>query len=235
MQKSLLNPARFPQSATPQLDRLCLLLQETVPSLAGLILHGSAATSGFEANRSDLDLLAITDSPLTTTQLQILGAGILDISIDPHPLEFSVITNHDLANWSHPFPHQFHFSEDHREDFEAGEFAPQSSTDEDLAMHLTVAKARGLDLLGAFPVETLPDVPRRDFLAAIMSDFEWASQRDEVLDRYLFSNACRTLAYLKEGLVLSKTEGVEWCRDHGTDTTNIITDVEHAIQRELNS
>ena len=113
-------------------------------------------------------------------------------------------------------------------------FAPLSPTDEDLTMHLAFAKARGLDFLGTYPVETLPDIPREDYLTAIMSDFEWATRVDEDLDQYMFSNACRTLAYLQEGLILSKTEGVQWCRDHRVNTTKIISDVTAELRNALN-
>ena len=36
--------------------------------LAGVYLHGSAVLGGFEARRSDVDVLVVCDSPMTSAQ-----------------------------------------------------------------------------------------------------------------------------------------------------------------------
>lgn len=72
-----------PISATAQLDALAQLLRQTLDkSFLGLILHGSAALSGFEPGRSDLDVLAIIDGQLTAIQRQGIGKGILQLPIN---------------------------------------------------------------------------------------------------------------------------------------------------------
>ena len=65
----------------PQLRSLCELLQKTLPSLCGVILHGSAATSGFEPDRSDLDVLTSTTSDPATAELAALGTGLVEITL----------------------------------------------------------------------------------------------------------------------------------------------------------
>jgi len=224
---------RVPDSAVQQLRRLVSALREALPTLAGVILHGSAATTGFEPRRSDLDVLAIVSADPGTAALKHAGQAILHVSGDPHPLEISVLLASDVQHWHHPCPHLLHFGEDHRARFEAGLFVPQSATDVDLAMHVVVAKARGIVLLGSFPLSELPEVPRADFLDAILADFAWVSVQDEDLSDYEISNACRTLAYLREGLVLSKSEGRRWCADHGVDTCTVVSDVVQALQAEV--
>ncbi len=223
-----------PETATAQLEALVQLLQQTLEtSLLGLILHGSAASAGFEVERSDLDVLAIIDGQLTQIQRESIGKGVLLISNEPHPLEFSVVAKRDLDNWSHPCIHQFHYGEDKRERFSEGSFKPKVSRDDDLAMHFTVARARGVDLLGTYPVERLPVVPREDYLSAILSDFEWAPRQEEDLGQYVLANACRTMAYLHSGAILSKSEGVEWCRDNEIDTSRVVGDVTTKLRLEL--
>ncbi len=85
--------------------------------------------------------------------------------------------------------------------------------------------------MGTFPVRELPEIPRYDYLAAILSDFEWARDRDEDLSDYVFSNACRTLAYLKEDVILSKSEGRQWCADRGIDATTVVENVTRELRR----
>ena len=218
-----------PPSAADQLQRLCDLLTRSLPTLAGVVLHGSAASSGFEPDRSDLDVLAVVNADPEEQELAQVGKGILRISGDPHPLELSIVSNHALANWRHPCPHLFHFGEGLRARFESARYLPQSPTDEDLAKHIVVARARGIDLTGTFPVSELPEIPRSSYLAAVRSDFEWACDQDEDLSGYIFSNACRTLAYLRDEVILSKAEGRQWCADRGIDATTVV----ESVTREL--
>jgi streptomycin 3"-adenylyltransferase len=220
-----------PPSAVGQLQRLCDLLRQSLPELVGAILHGSAASAGFEPDRSDLDVLAIVSTDPDKQKLVQVGKGILMISNDPHPLELSIVSHGALVSWQHPCPHLFNFGEDHRERFESSQFLPQSPTDDDLAMHLVVARARGIDLTGTFPVSGLPEIPRSDYLSAVLSDFEWAQDRDEDLSEYLFSNACRTLAYLEDEVILSKSEGRQWCANRGIDTATVTENVIRKLRR----
>lgn len=223
-----------PETAAAQLEALAQLLQQTLEkSLFGLILHGSAASAGFEIERSDLDVLAIIDGQLTPMQRETIGKAILVISNEPHPLEFSVVEKRELDNWSHPCKHQFHYGEDKRDQFSEGSFKPEGPRDEDLAMHFTSARTRGLDLLGSYPVKRLPAVPRKDYLSAILSDVEWAESKEEDLGQYVVANACRTMAYLHSGVMLSKSEGIEWCRDNAIDTSTVVKEVTTKLRFEL--
>jgi len=75
--------------------------------LLRLILHGSAASAGFEVERSDLDILAIIKGPLTPMHRATLGQAMLSVSNDPHPSEFSMVREQELQKWEHPCEHQF--------------------------------------------------------------------------------------------------------------------------------
>ena len=224
----------MPESATTQLEALAQLLQQTLEkSLLGLILHGSAASAGFEIERSDLDVLAIIDGQLTPMQRETIGEAILLISNEPHPLEFSVVAQQDLDKWVHPCKHQFHYGEDTREQFSEGRYKPEALADEDLAAHFTMARARGVDLLGNYPLEKLPIVPRGDYLSAILSDVEWAQSQHEDLSEYAVANACRTMAYLHSGALLSKSEGIEWCRKNKIEISSVVDEVKNKLRLEL--
>ncbi len=80
---------RIPPSAVNQLRRLCTLLQESLSTLEAVILHGSAATAGFEPGRSDLDVLVIVSGNPGREELAQAGQVFLTTSGNPHPLEAS--------------------------------------------------------------------------------------------------------------------------------------------------
>jgi predicted nucleotidyltransferase len=68
---------RIPSTAIDQLQRLCDLLCQSLSTLCGVILHGSAASAGFEPDRSDLDVLAIVNAVPDEQELIRVGEGIL--------------------------------------------------------------------------------------------------------------------------------------------------------------
>ena len=224
---------RVHPSAVGQLHGLCARLKDALPSLEAVVLHGSAAMAGFEPGRSDLDVRGVVRGQPGNDELAATAQAFLTVSGNPHPLEVSVVSLGDLEDWRHPYTCLLHFGEEERERFASGSFAPRGATDPDLAMHLVVARARGIDLLGAFDLARLPEVPRVDFLAAVLSDFEWAAGHGGRLADYVLSNACRTLAYLREGVVLSKLEGRRWCADRGIDTGSVVATVVREVRREL--
>ena len=133
---------RLPVSAQAQLGHVLELFRSSFGSaLRDVILHGSAATSGFAPGRSDLDLLALVDTAA-------------------------------------------------------------------LAM-----------------------VPRRDDLRAIASDLAWAERAG--LAAYAHANACRTLAYLRSGEILSRHEGLAWCTNQGVDSAHALVAALLELQRAL--
>ena len=82
--------------------------------------------------------------------------------------------------------------------------------DKDLAAHFTILTHRGKCLYGAPIKDVFADVPAQDYIDSIWNDV--ADAEKEITDPplYLILNLARVLAYLKEGLVLSKREGGEW-------------------------
>jgi hypothetical protein len=62
--------------------------------LVGVYLHGSAVLGGFDARRSDVDMLAVTDAPMTAAQQAAAADALSDQNL-PCPargLELSVVT-----------------------------------------------------------------------------------------------------------------------------------------------
>ncbi len=207
-----------PEDVRRQVDSLtgglCRILAD---NLIGNYLHGSLAMGCFHPQRSDIDLLVVTRNRMTVDEKWHVAELLLRWSANPRPIEISFLTLHNLHPWRYPTPFDFHFSEDWRERFKEqmaddgwrmGNDEPR--TDADLAAHITVTLHRGICLYGRPIADVFPSVPTEHYLASIVDDFEWAKDRIAANPVYFILNACRVLAYLREGRICSKDEGGEW-------------------------
>ncbi len=186
-------------------------------NLLGMYLHGSLAMGCFNPDRSDIDLLVIVQKAIALAGKRSLIELLMHMSLNPHPLEISFVRHSDLTPWQYPTPFDLHYSEEWRgqycRDLEGGGWRRWDDVrhrDPDLAAHITIARTRGICLLGDPAARVLPVVPRRDYLASIRADLEWALGRVAGHPVYGVLNACRVLAYIYEGHVYSKVEGGEW-------------------------
>lgn len=186
-------------------------------ALVGVYLHGSLTMGCFNPKSSDLDLLVVTSRRLPVEIKRELVMLLLAQSRHPAPVEISFLAREHLRPWQHPTPYDLHFSEDWRTRFEqelaSGSWRrwnDQIRLDGDLAGHITILRARGRCLYGE-PIENVfPEVPGTDYAQSIVEDARWAFERYSVFPVYLVLNYCRILAFFKERLLLSKSEGGRW-------------------------
>lgn len=215
-----------PAGVKTQIERLTDGLKlELKNNLVGVYLHGSLAMGCFNPLRSDIDLLVVTRGKLSLETKRALARRLLEISNQPAPFEISFLATGDLHPWRHPTPYNFHYSEDWREKFvrahKDGDWQNWNSEerfDGDLAGHVTVLNHRGRCLYGEAIADVFPPVPEADFVASILADVLSANfglgGAFEKFPVYVVLNACRTLAYLKTGRVLSKAEGGSWALEN---------------------
>jgi len=210
-----------PPDVRRQVDRLTAGLQTCLAdNLAGVYLHGSLAMACFNPARSDVDLLVVARQAMPVEAKCDLARLLLAVSRCPGPIELSCLSRADLVPWRYPTPFDFHYSELWRDvtvrDLAGGGWRAWNAVrrdDEDLAAHITVACRRGVCLYGPPAAEVFPAVPRRDFLASVLSDVlspEFGLDAVAKNPVYVVLNACRTLAYLRSGEILSKDEGGVW-------------------------
>lgn len=207
-----------PASAQRQVDAIVQALRQCAGAhLIGVYLHGSLAMGCFAPCASDIDLLAVTDLPLTLHDKVGLARLLPGLSLQPHPIEISLLSMDDLQPWRYPTPFDLHYSESWRQSFadDLASGAWQSwngvrRSDEDLAAHITVLRARGRCLWGSPIGEVFPPVPYRDYVDSIQRDITWSLNRPTEQPGYAILNLCRTWAYLRTGEVRSKAEGGEW-------------------------
>jgi streptomycin 3"-adenylyltransferase len=207
-----------PDEVRAQVERLVVLLRAHVgDDLAGIYLHGSLSMGCFNPARSDLDLLAVSERPMSLSTKWRVAQVLLRLSGAPSPIEISFLHRGQLSPWTHPTPFDLHYGESHRDQYERDlgsgawkDWNRQVQRDEDLAGHVKVARCRGVCLWGAPIEDALPDVPRADYLASVLADLEWSRDRAGVTLDYRMLNLARAWAYLETGEVMSKDEGGVW-------------------------
>ena len=84
----------------------------------------------------------------------------------------------------------------------------------DLAAHFMVARQRGVSLIGPPPAALLPEVPWSAYVDAVMEDFQWIAEGDNITTSPFYGvlNICRLLQMHAQGpgTVASKQEGALW-------------------------
>jgi len=210
-----------PADVCEQTDCLFSGIFQLIPeNVVGIYLHGSLAMGCFNLQHSDLDLLVVTHSPIPDAAKPDLAHLFLEISLKPVPIEIHFIQQARLQPWQYPTPFDFHYSEGWRDRFEvelqSGRwhiFTNPEQADEDLGAHTLVTRQRGVCLYGANISVVFPEVPAKDYIDSILGDVlsdEYGLNSTFENPTTVILNACRTLAYLKTGEILSKDEGGDW-------------------------
>ena len=187
--------------------------------LTGIYIHGSIAFGCFSWERSDIDFLAVVKEPLTQYEKESLIKVLLKLGAEAPTkgFEMSVILESVCSPFVYPTPYELHFSNAYLERFKtdlAGQCRRLNGTDKDLAAHITVTRAVGIPLCGKAVDEVFSEVPRENYIDSLMYDIENAL--DDIADSpvYFTLNLCRVLAYLREGIVISKAQGGTWGAEH---------------------
>ena len=199
----------LPSDVQDQIARMTQLFCAWLGDDIAVILHGSLALGEFCPGQSDLDVLVCVDSSLTQAQAHGLAIGLLGLSGQPAAIEVSVLERRVLAQWVHPAPFLFHYSEAWRARMQrmvvddATDWLKER-TDPDLTAHLVVARQAGIIVHGDV---LLPEVPREQAFAAVWYDIATAVEDVAHNPVYVILNLCRTIRWLEHGDVLSKSAG----------------------------
>ena len=198
------------------LDRIAAdtaaILGET---LIGIYLHGSLAFGCFNWAKSDIDYLTVVETEPTLAQKEALIAALLALdAICPEKgIEMSVVLDRDCRNFTYPTPYALHYSKYYRDRFRTdltATCATLHGLDSDLASHFTVTRAVGIPLVGPPAADIFSPVPTADYLDSVWADLVCA-ETDIITDPiYVILNLCRTLAYLRDGVLCGKAQGGEW-------------------------
>jgi hypothetical protein len=183
------------------------------PDLTGVYLHGSAVLGGFDGRRSDIDILAVTEGPMTAAQQSAAAgaqggaAGEERVPCPARGLELSVVT---LTAARHPAARpafELHLTtgpEDRKVIDGHGH-----GGDPDLVLHFAVCRAAGRLLGPGRPADQVfAPVPGELVRAQLTAELRWAAE--ESPGEYAVLNACRAWRYAVDGTLVSKIDGGEW-------------------------
>lgn len=187
--------------------------------LVGIYLHGSMAMGCFNSDKSDIDVIMVIEDDISDTQKIMLIRQIvyLNQQAPPKGLEISIVKREYCNPFIYPTPFELHFSPMHLPWFKEN---PQDyvekmkGEDIDLAAHFTIIRNYGVVLWGEKIENIFAPVPKQNYLESICADIENATE--DILEQpiYITLNLCRVLAFVREGLYLSKEQGGKWGMEH---------------------
>jgi predicted nucleotidyltransferase len=197
--------------------------------LVSVVIHGSLAW-GCWGPASDIDALIVVDDVTGLARFHdLLVAG--DATAPGDGFELSVLSREAALHSNHPIEYVYHFSRGR-----VARESPQDwdlsavGRDPDLAGHLVVARTIGVCAYGLPASQVLRQVSDEEFFASIGADVRESC--DEILALtaspvpvpvYDVLNIARTLAWLRERVVLSKREGGQWLMDREPKYTALLT------------
>jgi hypothetical protein len=179
------------------------------PRLVGVYLHGSAVLGGFDARRSDIDVLAVCEAPISAAQRSAAADALSErrLPCPAHGLEFSAVTRHAAAHPTAAPAFEMHLTtapgdakviDGHEHDGDA-----------DLVLHFAVCRRAGRLLGPGRPAaEVFAPVPDDLVLAQLAAELRWAARHAS--GEYAVLNACRAWRFAVDGALVSKLDGGSW-------------------------
>ena len=151
-------------------------------SLLAVYLHGSDVSGGLRL-QSDVDLLVVTEQPMTDAMRRSLVAALMRVSgrhpaspAGPRCIELMLFLKSDLSASAYPARSEFVYGEWLRAAFEAGE-VPTPVSDPELTLVVAQARQEARALVGHAAGELLPQIPdahvrqaMRDVLSSLLAN-----------------------------------------------------------------
>lgn len=184
-------------------------------NLAGVYLHGSMVMNCFNPKKSDLDLIVVIKEKIKDhIKREYMDMVVkLNENATVKGFELSLVREEVCKPFVYPTPFELHFSAGHLNWYKSKPddyIVKMRGTDKDLAAHFTIINHRGEALYGKNIREVFDSVPKENYIDSIWNDVY--KSKVEIIDNsmYIILNLCRVLAYKRDELILSKTEGGEW-------------------------
>ena len=182
--------------------------------LRAAYLHGSAVLGGWRPDRSDVDMLFVTEDGTggrdADALVRILSASAA--GAPGHGLECSVVTAGQAARPRAPWPFLLHVAVDRAGvQEEPGEVRVLTVRgdghpgDPDLLMYYAVCRAAGWAAYGPGPRDVIGSVPRPVILGYLADELGWGLEHGT--EAYAVLNAGRSQVFLADGRIVSKIEG----------------------------
>lgn len=199
-----------------QVGRVIGVVQSVLgEAVIGVYLHGSATMGGLRPT-SDLDILVVTSRPSTEDERRLLVRGFLPISGrgDPtgasRPLGLEVVVQDDVRPWRYPPRLDLQYGDWHRAAFIAGEDAPWTSPNPDVALLLEVVRQANHPLVGPPPAEVLDPIPPGDIRRAMLDGIPDLLGDLEGDERNVVLTFARIWTTMATGVIRPKDAAADW-------------------------
>jgi streptomycin 3"-adenylyltransferase len=182
------------------LDRLMEACTRLLPD-AKVIVHGSLALGGYQAGKSDIDLLVVSDAP--TDGL----VGAVEQAWRKEPGEFDLrVVRYPVAAQPTRTPHLTLGISNYGDD----RIEVERDTEEpDLVVWFSVCRQLGhTNVIGPVPDEWVDEVG-----AAVLA--RWKEGRERPHHELMALTACRIWRFREERIHCTKPEAAEWARERG--------------------
>jgi predicted nucleotidyltransferase len=178
--------------------------------LAGVLLHGSLTLGDYLPGRSDVDLLAVVEKPVSDVQLDALAAAVVkEWRRERVPVDVRVVTR-EVASAPTPAPAM---------ELEVA-VHPDSGLDvrkrhpgeRDLVVEFSMCRAHGRSLVGPEPSRLIGEVPDEWVLGVGLDQLaDWqAREYSPPHAELMVLTACRVWRFCEERRHCSKSAAGEW-------------------------
>lgn len=190
--------------------------------LLAVYLHGSAVLGGFDWNRSDLDILALSSRALSDDQFRRVVHELGVLAYPANGLEFSLMVIGEACPPELPAPHfQLHQSTDGLHGAGMVVDGRTRTGDPDLVMHMAVCREHGVAIVGPPPATVIAPFANGAVRSAMCAEILWA--REHAASEYLVLTAARVWFFLETHRLVSKVEAGEWAADHYAEPDVLVT------------
>jgi hypothetical protein len=192
--------------------------------LTGVYLHGSAVLGGFDPRRSDIDILAVSDGPMTPAQQAAVAEALSEARL-PCPaqgLEMSIVTLYAAQHPTAAPPFELHLTTAAADSKIVD--GHQHGGDPDLVLHFAVCRSAGRLLgPGLDAGEVFAPVADELVLTQLADELRWGAANAP--GEYAVLNACRAWQFAADRVLVSKVNGGQWAlgRVTGADRALIST------------
>lgn len=183
--------------------------------LTGVYLHGSAVLGGFDARRSDVDVLAVTQGPMTLAQQSAVAEALSEARL-PCPaqgLELSIVTLDVVRHPTAVPAFELHLTTAARDTKVVD--GHERGGDADLVLYFAVCRNAGRLLGSGRPAaEVFCPVADDLVLAQLAAELRWGAAH--AAGEYAVLNACRAWRFTVDRALASKVDGGRWALERVT-------------------